>query len=232
MKLNGFFVTGTSTEIGKSVVSVALIGALKAMGYDVCGMKLVESGCDGPPVDGMRLLMASDVDEPIDKITPYQFTAPLAPLVAARKEGIQVEPSVIIKTARELASRHDLLVVEGVGGFLVPIAGDGYLVRDMARDMGLPVIIAAPLGLGTINHTLLTVESVRGAGLRLAGVALNQHEPPSGSEAEETNPALLKELLGDGVLLGELPYIKGASPTDVMSQGARHINVDILKRFL
>lgn len=234
--MKGFFVTGTGTEVGKTVVSVALIGALKGMGMRVCGMKPVESGCHGEAQDGMALLSASGVPEPIENITPFTYKAPLAPLVAARQEGHPVDPAVIRAKALELASRHDSLVVEGVGGLMVPVAEGGYLVRDMALELGLPVVVAASVFLGTINHTLLTVEALRRSGLTLAGVVLTYHEsagavPSDMLEAARTNPAIIEELMGEP-LLGVLPYMENLTPPTVMAEGVRLLRTDLLGRFL
>lgn len=237
--MKGFFVTGTGTEVGKTVVSAAVIGALRSMGLRVCAMKPVESGCDGTPPDGTFLREASGVDEPIDMITPFMFKAPLAPLSAARLEGREVDTDLILSMARELASRYEAIVVEGAGGFLVPVAEDGYLVRDMARELGMPVIVAASPYLGTVNHTLLTLEAIEGAGLRPAGVVLNHISPSPGDMggdmvgdmAGQSSRELIEEHT-DMPLLGQLPYMEGAPLKEILDAGANSLRLDMLRKFL
>jgi len=229
--MKGFFITGTGTEVGKTVVSMAVIGALRSMGLDVCGMKPVESGCDDIAADGSALLGASGVDEPMELITPFVFRAPLAPLDAARLEGRKVDSVAILATARELASRHEALVVEGAGGFMVPIAEDGYLVRDMACDFGLPVIVVANTYLGTVNHTLLTVEAIERSGLMLAGVVLNSTSPIVDGAVVDSSRRLIEE--GSGMpLLGELPFIEGAIAEGAQAAGEIVLNKDMLGKYL
>lgn len=231
--VKGFFVTGTDTGIGKTVVSVALTGALRAMGVDACGMKPIESGCPGGPgtaEDGLMLREASGGAEPMEAITPFTFKAPVAPLVAARMEGRHIEPAAVAAAASELASRHEALVVEGIGGLLVPISR-GYSARDMASELGLPVVVVASAFLGTINHTMLTLEAIERAGLRLAGVVMNTHRPPEGTEAERTNADVLEELMGTP-LLGRLPYMEGASVSGMIEAGENNLDMDLLRGFL
>jgi len=229
--MKGFFVTGTGTGVGKSVVSVSIIGALRSMGLDVCGMKPVESGCEDGAADGELLRLASGAEEPMELITPYAFRAPLAPLSAARLESRVVDRGAILRSARQLASRHEVLVVEGVGGFLVPLGEDGYLVRDMARDLGMPVIVAATPFLGTVNHTLLTVEAVRGAGLDLAGVVFSRNSGNDDRLTSDSSRSLVEELTGMP-LLGELPYMEGAPSLSVSGAGSTCIRMDMLREFI
>lgn len=229
--MKGFFITGTDTGVGKSIVSAALIGALRSMGHDACGMKPVESGCEGSAVDGQMLRDASGIDEPMGLITPFTFKAPLAPLSAARLEGRTVDKEMILGAARELASRHEALVVEGVGGFLVPLADDGYLVRDLALDLALPVIVVSTPFLGTVNHTLLTVEAVRGAGLEMAGVVFCQNTDTDDKITAESSRSLVEEFTGMP-LLGALPYMKGVHIGDISEAGRSCLNLARLSRYL
>jgi dethiobiotin synthetase len=208
----GFFVTGTDTGVGKTLVAGGLIGVLKERGVSVCGMKPVESGCslEGGafvPEDGLFLRKMSGVREHIENITPYRLRHPLAPSVAAELEGVEIDPVRIMEAFRRLGRKYESVVVEGVGGLMVPVRGD-YFVLDMAGDFGLPVIVVASPFLGTVNHTLLTVETALQRGLAVAGVLLNYQAPPTGSLAEETNPRVLKDLL-PVPFLGVLPHAEG-----------------------
>jgi len=229
--MRGFFITGTGTEVGKTVAAAAVIGALRSMGLSVCAMKPVESGCDGIPPDGTFLREASGVDEPVDLITPFMFKAPLAPLSAARLEGREVDTALIVSMAGELASRYEAIVVEGAGGFMVPLAEGGYLVRDLARELGMPVIVAATASLGTVNHTLLTLEAIEGAGLISAGVVLNNILADTGDMAGQSSRELIEEHTGRP-LLGQLPYMGDAPLREVLDAGANSLSLDMLRRFL
>jgi dethiobiotin synthetase len=185
--LRGVFVTGTDTEVGKSVVAASICAALAARGEQVAAFKPVVTGLDEEPGEFGRdheLLasVASSGQAPHD-VAPYRFGPAVSPHLAAQLQGISVEPAELVAAARA----HQLLVCEGVGGLLVPIT-PGYLVRDLAVDLALPVVVAARPGLGTINHTLLTVEAARAAGLRVAGVVMTPW-PDEPGELERSNRA-------------------------------------------
>jgi dethiobiotin synthetase len=171
--MRGAFVTGTDTGVGKTVVAAALVAALAARGLRVAPVKPVVTGLDEPdperPPDHVLLGAAAGV--PPERVTPLTFGPALSPHLAAELAGVAVEPADLIAAARTAAEGADVVVGEGAGGLLVPITR-GYLMRDYALDLGLPLIVAARPGLGTINHTLLTVESARAAGLRVLGVVL------------------------------------------------------------
>ena len=169
----GLFVTGTGTEVGKTMVAAAL-ARTAAAGGRVAVFKPAVSGLD--ELDGARpdhelLRLASGSGQSDDEIAPYRYGPPVSPHLAAELAGAAIDPEVLRRAAAAAAQGADLLVAEGVGGFLVPLTA-GYLVRDLAIDLGFPVVVAAAPGLGTINHTLLTVEAVRRAGLEIAAVVL------------------------------------------------------------
>lgn len=171
--MRGLFVTGTDTEVGKTVVAAALAAALRADGVEVGAFKPVVTGTD-EPTDGKprdHELLAQCAGMEAKDVTPYTFGPAVSPHLAAELAETTIDPINLVGTARRNAAGRTL-VAEGVGGFLVPITLNGYLVRDLARQLQLPVVVAARPGLGTINHTLLTVESVRAAGLRVAGVVI------------------------------------------------------------
>ncbi|HTN54338.1 MAG TPA: dethiobiotin synthase [Anaeromyxobacter sp.] len=175
--MRGLFVTATDTGVGKTEVSCALLLAARAAGLDAVGMKPAQSGeAPGESSDAERLRVAAGGVEPLEAICPYRFGPPLAPAVAARLEGREVSLARIVAAARALAARHAALLVEGAGGLLVPLT-ERESFADLASALGLPVLLVARAGLGTVNHTALTVEALRRRGLRLAGIVLNRTGP-------------------------------------------------------
>jgi dethiobiotin synthetase len=190
--LRGVFVTGTDTGVGKSIVAAAICAALAARGDRVAAFKPVVSGLDEEPGEfgydhDLLASMASAGQSPQD-VAPWRFGPPVSPHLAAELAGEQIEPAQLVAVARA----HELLVCEGVGGLMVPIT-PGYLVRDLAIDLELPVVVAARTGLGTINHTLLTVEAARAAGLKVAGVVMTPW-PDEPTEMERSNRATVERL--------------------------------------
>jgi dethiobiotin synthetase len=170
--LSGVFVTGTGTGVGKTAVACAHARRLAAGGARVAVFKPVVTGLDeGGEPDHELLRRAADSDQSDDEIAPYRFGPPASPHLAAELAGVEIDPRRLVETARATAETADFLVCEGVGGFLVPLTAD-YLIRDLARELALPVVISAEPGLGTINHTILTVEAVRAADLGVASVVL------------------------------------------------------------
>ena len=170
--MEGVFVTGTGTEVGKTVVAGLLARTARRKGLSVAVFKPAVSGLseDGPP-DHERLRRAAGSHQTDEEIAPYRYEPPVSPHLAAEMAGEPIDVGRLREGLAAARSAGEFLVCEGVGGFLVPLRTD-YLVRDFARDCGLPVVIVASTGLGTINHTLLTVESVRAAGLDVRTVAL------------------------------------------------------------
>ena len=198
MSGRGFFVTATDTGVGKTFVTAALATALRARGRDVAVFKPVQSGATAEDPSGDAVLLGADC--------VYAFAAPLAPLVAARAEGRTIELEPILARARELVREHELLLVEGAGGLLVPLADD-FDLADLAVALGLPLVIVARAGLGTVNHTLLTIEAARARGLAVAGVVLNGKSDESTVE----NAALIEA--GSGVrVAARVPWL--ADPAD------------------
>ncbi len=201
--MRGVFVTGTGTEVGKTVVAAAIARTLRSAGDDVAVFKPAVSGLDdyegsGESPDHELLRMAAESGQTDDEIAPYRYGPPVSPHLGAELAGEAISPERIRDAARGAAAGADALVCEGVGGFLVPLTL-GYLVRDLARDLSLPVVIAASPGLGTINHTLLTVEAVRAVGLEVAAVVLTPW-PAAPSEVEVSNRSSLERLSGTQVL--------------------------------
>jgi dethiobiotin synthetase len=170
--LRGVFVSGTGTEVGKSVVAAVIAASLARGGERVAVFKPAVTGLEQPGEPDHELLRrAAGSAQDDDGIAPYRYRRPLSPHLAAELENERIEPSLLLERARSAAAAADAIVCEGVGGLLVPLT-PGYLVRDLARELELPLVLAAPPGLGTINHTLLTVEAARAVGLEVAGVVL------------------------------------------------------------
>jgi dethiobiotin synthetase len=196
--MRGLFVTGTDTGVGKSVVAAAVCAALVARREQVAAFKPAVTGLDEPatewPHDHELLAMAAGGWQAPEQVAPYRFDPPLSPHYAAELAGETIEPARLVEAARSAAGDDRLLVAEGVGGLLVPIT-PGYLVRDLALDLALPLLIAARTGLGTINHTLLTIEAARTAGLTVAGVVMTPW-PATPEPIELSNRATVERLGG------------------------------------
>lgn len=194
MALRGLFVTGTDTGVGKTFLTVGIVQQLRAQGIATGAYKPAASGSRKTPEglvwDDVELLAAAvDHRYPRERVCPQTFTAPLAPPVAARLEGRQADARLLREGALWWQGRVDVLVVEGAGGLLSPIS-DVDLVADVAGDLGWPLLIVARAGLGTINHTLLTVEAAERRGLAIAGIVLNDADGAD-DPSKSTNPAEL-----------------------------------------
>ena len=195
--MRGLFVTGTGTEVGKTVVSSAIAYAARTAGDRVAVFKPAVSGLDDHPLspevwesaaelpDHALLRLAAGSSQGDEQIAPYRYGPAVSPHLAAEMAGERIDPERLRGAALAATEDADLLVCEGVGGFLVPLATE-YLVRDLARDLALPVVVVASPGLGTINHTLLTIQAVRVAGLDLAAVVLTPW-PSAPSAMEQSN---------------------------------------------
>jgi dethiobiotin synthetase len=209
--LPGVFVTGTDTGVGKTVVAAAIARSATDAGLRVHVFKPAVSGLaelNGVPPDHVLLRTAAGSRQTDDEIAPYRYQRPLSPHLAAQLAGEAIEPERLRIQAGLAGEGADLLVCEGVGGFMVPLERS-YLVRDLARDLAYPVVIAASPGLGTINHTLLTIDAVRQAGLPLAEVVLTPW-PEQPGDLERSNRETIAKL-GE-VHVEVLPRLDLASP--------------------
>ena len=182
--MGSIFVTGTDTDVGKTFVACGIAAALKRRGVDVGVMKPVASG---RAEDAHALILAAGVDDPLDLVNPVRFKDPISPHLAARRERRRIDLRSIDRAYRELRRRHDVLIVEGAGGLLVPIR-DGFTMADLAKRWGAPLLIVARDALGTINHTTLTVEAARRRALKVLGVVVNRSRPGRPDLAERLNP--------------------------------------------
>lgn len=206
------FITGTDTGVGKTTVSAGLAAFLslrKKMNVGV--MKPFESGLsknskDLLPWDAICLREASDSTDDLDDIIPYTFEAPLAPEIAAKLEHVQIDIDIVDRIYKKITKKHDIVLIEGAGGVLVPIK-KGFFYADLIERWSAPAIVVAKLGLGTINHTLLTCNYLESRGIKVVGVILNNNDGVS-NLASQTNPEVLKRYL-NVPLLGIFPYFKG-----------------------
>ena len=218
--MRGVFVTATGTEVGKTVVAAALARTARAAGARVAVFKPAVSGLDEYPLrpetwesaaelpDHVLLRLASGSAQGDDQIAPYRYGPPVSPHLAAELAGTPIDPDRLRGAALAATEESDVLICEGVGGFLVPLTPD-YLVRDLASELGMLVAIVASPVLGTINHTLLTVESAREASLEVAGVVLNPW-PAAPSMLEVSNRETISEL--GSVRVEMLPHLDLTAP--------------------
>jgi dethiobiotin synthetase len=189
-----YFVTGTDTGVGKTRFSCLLVEALRAEGIDAAGFKPV---CCGDRDDAV-LLAAASGGLTADEVNPVWLKAPVAPLVAGMLENRPVDPADLIGKFRSFACEHRLVVVEGAGGWRVPLA-EGYDMADLAADLGLPVIVVVGNRLGALNHTILTVDAIRAKGLPIAGLVIN-HLADELDTAAITNKGMIEQLTGVPIL--------------------------------
>ncbi len=191
--MRGVFVTGTGTEVGKTVVAAAIARGLAATGLKVAVFKPAVTGLDDAGEADHELLRRAAGSEQSDaEIAPYRYGPPASPHLGAALAGEEIDPQRLLAIARAAGGGADALVCEGVGGLLVPLS-PGYSVRDLTVDLALPLVVAASPGLGTINHTLLTIEAARAAGLEVASVVLTPW-PEQPTRIEESNRETISSL--------------------------------------
>ena len=208
--LRGCFITGTDTGVGKTVVTAALAVALAKYGYVVGVMKPIETGV--PPSvdegsDAARLRAAARSSDGLTEVRPYAFRRPLAPLDAARLEKRTVTLPAIMRAFRTLQSRHEVVLVEGIGGVYVPITSS-LNVSDLICRMRLPTIVIGQVSLGGVNHALLTLEALRQQNISVLALVLNRTLPAQTATAREQERSTVRLLrqLADVPVLGPLPY--------------------------
>ncbi len=225
----GFFVSGTGTGVGKTVVAAVIARTLATEGLDVAVFKPAVTGLNDLTVDGTiskdtgtksarrpaeadheLLRRAAGSGQSDEEIAPYRYGPVVSPHLAAELAGEEIDPARLLSEARGAAAGADALVCEGVGGLLVPLS-PGYLVRDLATELGLSLVIAASPGLGTINHTLLTIEAARGAGLDIAAVVLTPWPERPGA-IEKSNRETIAAL--GRVEVEALPWLNLSDPAD------------------
>lgn len=219
----GYFVTGTDTGVGKTRVSVGLMQLLQSQGHVVTGMKPVASGCQVTPAglvndDALKLQAQASFSVPYQHVNPYAFERPIAPHLAARAQDVTIELVVIERALEALTQSADRVVVEGVGGWLVPINAT-QTMADVARAMALPVVLVVGVRLGCISHALLTAAAIDSAGVAFAGWIANRLDPDC--EAADGIVEALRERLA-APCLGELRYTRDEA---LMAEQFRLIDV-------
>ncbi len=213
--MTGIFVTGTDTDVGKTVVSAALALALQARSVAVRVVKPVQTGAG----DASTLRELARLDASPEEIALFSFDAPLAPLVAARLEGVELDLGDV--ASRVPIGGDAFTIVEGAGGLLCPV-GPGWTIADLAGRLQLPLLVVARAGLGTVNHTLLTVREAARRGLEVAGVVLNG----STDESTATNAELIESFAGVRVL-GRIPWLEGGPTAERLAE--LDLDLDLLK---
>lgn len=211
VKGRGLFITGTDTGVGKTLIAGGIAGVLTRAGIKAGVFKPVASGCSNEggqlvSSDAKFLNMCVDETWPLEKVNPVRFEIPAAPCVCEKAEGYLVDYNAVADAYAWICQRSDFVLVEGIGGFKVPIS-DGVDVVDLARWFGLAVLIVARPDLGTLNHTLLTVDAVRSAGLRVAGVVISGYRSETASIAEQTAGEVI-ERFGNVKVLRVVDYDK------------------------
>lgn len=205
--LPGLLVTGTDTGVGKTLIASSVLRCLRARGVAAGALKPVATGPTREDAEALRDALGLPVE--VDHVSPRHYPEPLAPCVAARRAGTPLLHedllSVVAQALHWWSQRASLMIVEGVGGLLCPLA-EGTTVADLAIALDYPIIIVARRGLGTLNHTLLTLEAAQARGLRVAGLVLNGAEATRDPIAEWTNPDELARRLGLVPLLAEVPH--------------------------
>lgn len=231
----GLFITGTDTGVGKTVIAGAIIAALRSRGINTGAMKPIETGCvtvgkSLHPSDGAFLKKMAQMEEPLNYITPSCFESPLSPFVASEMEGREVELRKIRDHFKRLTEKYDAIIVEGIGGLLVPIRKD-YFVLDLIKEFELPIVVVARASIGTINHTLLTVNYAIKEGLNIAGIIINFSRSLEGNIAESTNPHAI-QLLTNIPLIGVFPYLQNLQEENLERAAVKHLDFDHLSSYI
>lgn len=215
----GYFVTGTDTGIGKTRTALALMAALQQSGKTVCGMKPVSAGCEETESglrndDAVKLIEQSSLKLPYDIVNPYAWQPAIAPHIAAMENGNEMSLAPIHECYQRIASQCDVVVVEGAGGWLVPL-NVSQTMAAIAVDLKLDVILVVGIRLGCLNHALLTVENILRRGCPLAGWVANVLS--ESTEVTEHNIEYLKEKI-DAPLLGRFPFLKDITPVQLADE--------------
>lgn len=210
MPAQGLFITGTDTAVGKTVVTAGILAWLQHQGEKAGVMKPIETGvdnkCSSPAnSDALFLMECGGIDDALAEVCPMRLKPAASPFQAALIDNSTLQPETILSAYRRLSEKYDWMVVEGVGGVRVPITRN-YEVMHLMRDLGLPVVVVARYQLGTLNHTLMTLDTLKQNDIPVRGVVFNQTGPEPLDAIEQDQPRLMEELSGIKVL-GEFPYI-------------------------
>jgi len=221
-KGKAFFITGTDTNVGKTIVTHVLGLLLKEKKYDVGVMKPIQCGGD----DAKCLIESLGIKDSLSLVNPYFAREPLSPHIAFKRKREKIDIQKIFESYRILKNKHDILLVEGAGGLMVPIS-DKYLMADLIRDLNLEIIIVSRLGLGTINHTLLTVQQARNMGIKVKGIIFNETKAQKREIPETTNPQAIS-LIGKVPILGTVPFLRKADSQNILRQCEPCIDLNVL----
>jgi dethiobiotin synthetase len=220
---HGIFVTGTDTGVGKTVVTAAIVAALRAEGFNAGIWKPVQSGgsLGSGTTDAERLLQSTGIMERPETVASFTFKEPLTPLLAAKQAGVKLTLEGILMAGEPLMKRYDALFIEGAGGVAVPLTDDA-MVADLIAQLRIPVLIVARSGLGTINHTLLTVSMLRHLAIPIVGIVMNDGEltDPQDDPSIATNAELIERYSGIKVL-GRFPCLHQAADRATLIQAVR-----------
>jgi len=230
--MSGLFVTATDTDVGKTVIAGGLAGALRQRGMKVGVYKPIQSGhlTSDPNGDAYRLKELSGVKSQLSQICPYSVEEPLTPVLALRRAGEKVSLNEIEQGYEELRTEFSSIIVEGAGGLAVPYVEEG-LVVDVAKKLNLPLLIVARPNLGTINHTLMTIEYAKKHGLSIIGFVISGLGKTPIGISEQTNPQMIAHY-GQVPHLGTLPWLKHISRTEVVKAILTHLDLETIERRL
>jgi dethiobiotin synthetase len=225
----GLFITGTDTNVGKTIIAGAIANHLHRRGLRVAVCKIAATGCPHRreglvSEDAEFLAHCADANFPLDVICPQRYAEPIAPAIAAQRAKESLDWSAIERSLQEMSADSQIIIIEGVGGLLTPM-DDKHTILDTINWLKLPTVIVARASLGTINHTLLTIQALRAAQAKVAGVVINQYPADSPGPAEETNPAAI-EKYGKIPVLCLTPQENFTPPTIPRGIAAAIDNVD------
>lgn len=226
--MNGYFITSTDTNVGKTTVALSLMKYLKAQGKIVGCMKPVSAGCEATPEglrneDALQLIKEASMELPYDQVNPYAFAPPIAPHIAAQQTGVFIDTNIIAERYKEIASKSEVVVVEGAGGWLVPV-NDHQSMADIAASLNTSVILVVGMKLGCLNHALLTAASITDAGVPFAGWIANQLENNMLEEAKNIEALKLRI---QAPFIGSVTY--GSRPSERILNLADNSVVELTK---
>lgn len=227
----GIFILGTDTDVGKTFVTAGLVHVLRKNGYNTCSFKPVQSGGletkEGLiPTDAEFVKKVANIDEDLKNLYSYCLKKPASPHLSAQIENIKIQPEKIMKDYKTLADQYDLVVVEGSGGAVVPLIDENYTISNLMKDLNLPVIIVARAGLGTINHTCLTVHYAEALGVEIKGIIINGYK---GSIIEDDNIKMIEKITKKSILgtINQLPSVENEKELikNIRSEFEKNINI-------
>lgn len=243
MHNNGLFITGTDTGVGKTVITAGLLGALRRRGTNAIAIKPIQSGGilrENQLISEDAYFYGAVTDLPYTsrELNPICLQASLAPAVAAEIEGVTLNLETMLDHFLKISAEHQLTLVEGAGGLMVPLVSTGVTVADLAVRMNLPLLVVARPNLGTINHTCLTVAYAKARGLKVAGIIINMYDHQNSGVAERTNPGLIETMTGVPIL-GLVPMVEGLTvegenpqPGDLITLIENYVDLDQLLKTL